>query len=86
MNSNDGSGIPSVYKGSASVAGAGKGMRGGRAGARVTGMPAVFDLAARPSAGQGMHQMRPTMGKVEAGVHYVAPHIAHSPNSFGAKK
>jgi hypothetical protein len=46
----------------------------------------VFDLAARPSAGQGMHQMRPTMGKVEAGVHYVAPHIAHSPNSFGAKK
>lgn len=79
-------GIPSVYKGSASVSGAGKGMRGGRAGARVAGMPATFDLAARPSAGQGMHQMRPTMGKVEAGVHYVAPHIAHSANSFGAKK
>lgn len=49
-------------------------------------MPATFDLAARPSAGMGMHQMRPTMGKVEAGVHYVAPHIAHSANSFGAKK
>ena len=31
------------------------------------------------------HIDRPKMPKVEAGVHYVMPHIAHSPNSYGRK-
>jgi hypothetical protein len=48
---------------------------------RTVGMPSTFDMAARPRAGMGMMGDKPKMPKIEAGIHYVEPHIAHSPKS-----
>lgn len=48
---------------------------------RAVGMPSTFDVAARPRAGMGMMGDKPKMPKIEAGVHYVEPHIAHSPKT-----
>lgn len=49
----------------------------GKSGGKMFGIQPALDGAVRPRAGLGIKIDRPKMPKIDAGVHYVMPHIAH---------